>query len=789
MKKVPVILIALFLPLSASAALLNPYVVDEKPQVKFGDSTYVSTYFGLENYIQDYVGGYAHITFTYTHSRCCFAGHPPRLYVTGVDPRSTTTPNVKSLQDVYTLQDIFHDYRHETDWYSYDIQFDSTGYIVVVKRAGSIDIANFHQTVPSLGDGDWVAIANLHPINGITGPGPGSLDSMSFTPMPLKSAPTRTPVIIIPGIMGSELLDNDIIGLNKLIWPDTVKIALNPTDDFLDVLKMNDDGYSIKSNIYTRDITREVSNNEYWSTLINLLTDQGFIEGVDLFVFPYDWRENILDISTDLKNKIDEIKVMYPNLKIDVISHSMGGLIFKEYLNRFSGESIDKFIDVGTPHIGSPLSFKTLQYGDDIGVRYLWGLVSLNQNRIKIISQNMPSVYQLLPSSSYGGYLYDLDDFDQNGVRGLLSYSDTKTFMKNTGRNPLLVDNADTFHREIDGLNPSDYGVKTYNIVGCGTETLDKIFIMNKEDSGGTEYNISFTNGDGTVPLRSAEAMSADRTYYLKNAKHALIPSTSGAKGLIVGILNATTTEDFDISPYSNLATNASGCTIPDGKIVSFHSPIDLHIYLGDSHVGPNAEGDIEYVIPGVSYEIIDNNKFAFLPDGVDYVIKGSATASSTFNARIQKLENESVIETQYFNSIPISNTTEVEVKPNSILVDNNGDEIVDSEVLPSAILDQAQSQDVTKPVTAVMVEGKKRDRYEPFSKPVKISFIATDDNAGVLKTEYSLNNGSVWLNYLAPFTHSTRGENKILYRSTDKAGNIEVPKSVTIICNQPGRK
>ena len=30
-----------------SAAILNPYVVDEKPQVVFGDSQYVFTYFLL----------------------------------------------------------------------------------------------------------------------------------------------------------------------------------------------------------------------------------------------------------------------------------------------------------------------------------------------------------------------------------------------------------------------------------------------------------------------------------------------------------------------------------------------------------------------------------------------------------------------------------------------------------------------------------------------------------------------------------------------------------------------
>jgi len=69
-----------------SAAILNPYVVDEKPQVVFGDSQYVLTYFGLENYAQDYVGGYVHFTFTYTHDACCYASYPPIVYITDIDP-------------------------------------------------------------------------------------------------------------------------------------------------------------------------------------------------------------------------------------------------------------------------------------------------------------------------------------------------------------------------------------------------------------------------------------------------------------------------------------------------------------------------------------------------------------------------------------------------------------------------------------------------------------------------------------------------------------------------------
>src|SRR3990167_8320316 len=98
----------------AQAEILHPYVVDEKAQVIFGESALVSGYQGLENYTYDFVNGYAHITFTYTHHSCCYATYPAALYITDVDPRTTLTPIVRALLPPYLLVS------DPTDWYFYD---------------------------------------------------------------------------------------------------------------------------------------------------------------------------------------------------------------------------------------------------------------------------------------------------------------------------------------------------------------------------------------------------------------------------------------------------------------------------------------------------------------------------------------------------------------------------------------------------------------------------------------------------------------------------------------------
>ncbi len=776
--------VLLLLPVISRAEITYPYVVDEKSQVLFGDSgLLVDDKLGLEAYTQDYVNGYLHITFTYTHHVGNFASYSPNLYVTTIDPRTTPSSAVRSLTAPYPVGTF-----EPTDWYKYDIQFDSGGYQVVVKRASTTtEIVNRHEDISGLTDTDWVSLANLYPMGATPSENPYS---MSFTPVPLTGSakpptPTRNPVIIIPGIMGSYLTKED----GTEVWMNVLKMAQPGDDSYLDDLLLSSSGQPL-NNLNAAELILSAGMQDYFDGLIETLENNGYVENVDLFVFPYDWRLNIDEVVEKFGEKIQAILLeSETGSKVDIIAHSMGGLLTKSYL-KSGGTSIDRFIDLGTPHNGAPKSFKVLYYGDDLNANFLFGLIGLNSNRIKIISQNMPSIHQLLPSeeyvNSYGSYVYDLDDMDSNGVRGSLNYDETKEFMKNSGRNSLLIDSADSFHSNLDGLDPRDYGVETYNIVSCGVPTLGKIFVLNKELSGGAEYNIAYTNGDGTVPLKSAEAMSADTTYYVENAVHATMPSTSGVKELVAAILSSDT--EFDLSDHPNLRTSSAGCNIPNGRIVSFHSPVDLHIYDEEgNHVGPNSSGDIEYDIPGVTYDVIDGNKFAFLPDGEVYTVEGSATAAGTFNTRIETIVDEEVVGTTYYHQVPLTSTTQVVVNESSLSLDQESDGIFEQVVQPSAVLNEIESGDVVKPVSTANVSVKARkDGAVMDSKPVDVTLSAMDDNSGVLSTEYSLNNG-VWTKYVGMFTVGTKGQNTLLYRSTDKAGNVEGVKSLAITIAYPG--
>ena len=68
---------------------------------------------------------------------------------------------------------------------------------------------------------------------------------------------------------------------------------------------------------------------------------------------------------------------------------------------------------------------------------------------------------------------------------------------------------------------------------------------------------------------------------------------------------------------------------------------------------------------------------------------------------------------------------------------------------------------------------------YNSKTKNVQVNLAATDNLSGVAKTEY--NDGSGWQTYTGPITLSAEKVHKIQYRSTDKAGNVEVAKTMEV--------
>ena len=236
-----------------------------------------------------------------------------------------------------------------------------------------------------------------------------------------EQATGKNPIIIIPGITGSELV-------NKTTGRTAWFRRSRPDDD--DVrLPMSANLTANKDDLIAGDIIREVRLSrilpeiEIYAKLIEALqTTGGYREAKwatatkkdasdTFFVFSYDWRRDNVENARLLIQRIETLKrrLGKPDLKFNIVAHSMGGLISR-YAAMYGNADIpagkprptwagakhlDKVFLVGTPNEGSLLAFDALLNG----VSYIGGGIKLpfvqDLNRFDVFT--VPSIFQLLP--------------------------------------------------------------------------------------------------------------------------------------------------------------------------------------------------------------------------------------------------------------------------------------------------------------------------------------------------------------------------------------------------------
>ncbi len=465
-------------------------------------------------------------------------------------------------------------------------------------------------------------------------------------PEPEPQPTGKRPVLIIPGIMGTEIFKGD-----EKLWPDVSRMFTTNNDRFMDSLAYHSDGTAVDSSLFIGDVIRKPNILlDYSQNLINDFISQGYVNGENIFVFPYDWRKDLAEIAQqELKNRIDEILFETQFNKIDIVAHSQGGLTIKRliYDQPEYADKINKIVFVGTPNLGSPKAAKALLYGDPMGVEFL--NLGLDPAEVKRIAQNMPSVYQLLPSKEYlshGQNYLAKAKFIGPLITGyeLLNHDDSKQFLKDSGLNSGLIDQAENFHSSgYDNFDFTSTGIQTFNIMGCQQGTIARVL------AGNGKYRLTYGPGDSTVPLISASNVFGTENYFARSSNHGTMLTDDGTRQLIVNLISGSNLET------NKITQNARECKFA-GKKVSVHSPLDIHVYDTDNnHAGP-IENGFENNITGVQYDIIENEKFIFLPtdEGQVYRIEGIGIDTGSFDLIITDVENEVEGQSDLFDNIQI---------------------------------------------------------------------------------------------------------------------------------------
>jgi hypothetical protein len=638
----------------------------------------------------------------------------------------------------------------------------------------------------------------------------------------------RTPLIIVHGIMGSKLerIDSSI---DRVVWGGLLDFLLARASsvfgslfDYLeysfDYLRFYENGTPVYPNIKaTRAITKMLKiesidmavgvdtfdglHDELLSQIYiyhpigdeedfdidNLNLSVDYPE--DVFYFVYDWRQDNTISAEILKRFIEKITNKQltgkSNSKVNIVAHSMGGLVVKSLMsnNAFPGinEKINKVIFVGTPHVGAVKAFSGIKYGDND--------FQIQEDRYKGITKNLPSGYQLLPSERYfdnGNYPEGFYDIDGK----VITYTSNPTFQQDVAKfgNESLFEQAVTFHQLLDD-DSYLYEDNTYSIVGCKKPT--STFIQETTDP----YSIDYFKGDGdeTVPLKSALTVNAHKKYIAQYAEHSNLPSHNGVKRLIRSLLKGYENRlPSGVNEYS-----PDFCGLDDGirillpsfnigfKIPPVYWP-KVSLPTGDFSV---YTGNKVYLgILGSDYRITNEGVEIFIPEGSAYTLEFRGVDKEYLDIKFQLMRAGGVIKTYVFSNISLDiegcgkvvfDLTNIMTDP-VLELDYTCDGVTDNTLPPSDILDESQSKDMTAPITAANITGT-LGLNDWYVSNVSIDLTATDNasGSGILKTKYRLQDDMGYKDYNGTIEISQPGNYTLTYYSIDRNLNKEIEKVV----------
>ena len=268
-------------------------------------------------------------------------------------------------------------------------------------------------------------------------PGLGGL----YNELAQNEDPYRNPVIVIPGLMGSKLVDQDT---NEMIWgtfglgqvdPNTstgapqfaLPMAMGKKlkdlrdhvkpDGALDRVVVNFLGIPLELNAYY-NILQTLGVGGYRDEELGIAGAVDYGKNhYTCFQFAYDWRRDIVESAKELdhfiKTRTQYVKketekrfgIKLKEVKFDLVAHSMGGLVARYYLRygaadlpedgslpklTWAGaEHVEHLVIIGTPNAGSVGSLQNLISGvspDTLFPHYSAAVLS-----------TMPSIYQILP--------------------------------------------------------------------------------------------------------------------------------------------------------------------------------------------------------------------------------------------------------------------------------------------------------------------------------------------------------------------------------------------------------
>jgi pimeloyl-ACP methyl ester carboxylesterase len=335
----------------------------------------------------------------------------------------------------------------------------------------------------------------------------------------------KRPVIVIPGILGTELINPKT---GETVWPSAFRTEQEGLPISPDLTANHDDLVPGKI-IETVKLARVLPEVYVYRDLLESLRRYaGYRQGDwenpgtgdyqdTFYVFPYDWRQDNVRNARELVRRVERLKsrLQRPDLKFTVIAHSNGGLIAR-YAAMYGDADlpegdgpiqptwlgaahISKIVMIGVPNEGSADAFATLIEGYSI-TEGLRRRVPLLNKLTAEDAVSTPSVFQLMPHRGTIKFLdenlqaieldlYDVEVWKRYGWS--VVYSSTEFRQRYAGAAgtdgkseeldsylAATLQRARRFHQALDAVENSNSPVVLLAIGGDCEETLSAPLIL-----------------------------------------------------------------------------------------------------------------------------------------------------------------------------------------------------------------------------------------------------------------------------------------------------------------------
>lgn len=335
-------------------------------------------------------------------------------------------------------------------------------------------------------------------------------------------------MIVIPGILGTELINSKT---GETVWPSAFRteqegLPISPN------LEANRDDLVPGRILETVRLARLLPEIYVYRDLLQALRRYaGYRDGDwenpgangfedTFYLFPYDWRKDNVANARELVRRIERLKskLQRPDLKFNIVAHSMGGLIAR-YASMYGDADlpegdgpikpswagaahISKIVMIGVPNEGSTDAFASLLEGYSITEGLRRRVPLLNKLSAEDIVTT-PSVFQLLPHRNAVKFLdenlkafeidlYDVEVWKRYGWSVIYSSPDFRrrhAEMVGTdgGEDQLdaylaaTLKRARRFHQALDSVENTNSPVVLLAIGGDCEETLNSPVIMRDE--------------------------------------------------------------------------------------------------------------------------------------------------------------------------------------------------------------------------------------------------------------------------------------------------------------------